>query len=213
MWPTGAYDFPGVLGAFHERHAGVEIHVVEDTADALLAMLRADELDCAFASVDPDGLGEEFSAVLLYEEQLVVACAEGHPFCAQDHVTFAELAGEALVGYREGSALRRRLERAMAAEGLVPRTALICTEMAAVRALASRGLGVAVLPASIAAVAGPPVVARQLGAEPLTWPVALAWRAARRQPAAAAAFLALALDGAGAGARTPPPPPPRLRVA
>jgi len=210
MWPTGTYDFPGVLGAFHERHPGVEIHVVEDTADALLALLRADELDCAFASVDPEGVDDDLTAVLLYEESLVVACAEGHPFAGRDHVTYAELAGEALIAYREGSALRRRLERAMAAEGLVPRNALICTEMAAVRALASRGLGVAVLPDSIAAIPGPPVVTRQLGRAPLTWPVALTWRAARRQPPAAKAFLALALESADADASAPPP---RLRVA
>jgi DNA-binding transcriptional LysR family regulator len=34
---------------------------------------------------------------------------------------------------------------------------------------------------------------RSVGPEPLTWPVALVWRAARRQPPAAKAFLQLAL--------------------
>ena len=114
MWPTGNYDLAGTLATFHQRHPGVEIHMVEETADRLLEMLRADELDCAFASVDPDRLGDEFAATMLFEEQFVVAFAAGHPFSELEHVTFAQLADQALIAYREGSELRRRLRWAMA---------------------------------------------------------------------------------------------------
>jgi DNA-binding transcriptional LysR family regulator len=206
MWPTGTYDLPGVLGTFHHRHPGVEIHMCEETADRLLEMLRSDELDCAFASVDPDRLGDEFAATLLFEDDLVVAFAAGHPFAELEHVTFERLAEEALIAYRDGSEMRRRLEWAMADHGLRPRNAFLCTEMAAVRGLASRGLGVAVLPKSVADSEGEPIEVRPVGPEPLRWPVTIVWRAARRQPPAAKAFLALALDGVGAV-------PARLAVA
>ncbi len=72
--------------------------------------------------------------------------------------------------------------------------------MSAVRALVSQGLGVAVLPRSIAEEAGPPVVWARIeqadGSELLTWPVALIWRATRKHPPAVKAFLALALEEA-----------------
>jgi DNA-binding transcriptional LysR family regulator len=97
------------------------------------------------------------------------------------------------VTYRENSALRLRLEKAMARVGLAPRNAFICTEMGAVRALVSKGLGLAVLPRSIADEPGPAITFRPVGPELLTWPVALVWRAGRRQPPAAKAFLQLAL--------------------
>jgi DNA-binding transcriptional LysR family regulator len=132
---------PGVLGSFHRRHPGVVIHLLEDTADHLLGLLRRDEIDCAYASVDPDRLGEEFAATKLFEEELVVAVAPGHRFAGQDHVTFEQLAGETLIAYREGSELRRRIEATMAAHDLTPNNGFFCTEMAAVRALASRGSG------------------------------------------------------------------------
>ena len=177
-------------------HPGAEIHMVEETADRLLEMLRADELDCAFASVDPDRLGDEFAATMLFEEQIVVAFAAGHPFSALEHVTFEQLAEQALIAYREGSELRRRLEWAMADHDVQPRNAFLCTEMAAVRGLASRGLGVAVLPESIAHMEGEPIEFRPVGPEPLRWPVTIVWRAPRRQPPAAKAFLALALAAA-----------------
>ncbi|HEY3021720.1 MAG TPA: LysR family transcriptional regulator substrate-binding protein, partial [Solirubrobacteraceae bacterium] len=194
MYPTGPYDLAEMLAEFRRRHPGVAINMVEDTQDDLLARLRADELDCAFTAVEPDTLGDEYAATLIWEEEFVVALPAGHPLTRGGHVTFEQLAGEDLIAYRENSALRRRLERTMAERGLAPRNAFICTEMAAVRALVSKGLGLAVIPRSVAEQEGPAIALRPIGPERFTWPVALVWRAARRQPAAAKAFLGVALE-------------------
>jgi DNA-binding transcriptional LysR family regulator len=207
VYPTGHYDLFGMLADFRAAHPQVAIHMVEDTQDELLTALRADELDCAFAALDPDGLGDEFTATLLWKEEIVVALPAGHPLCARPQVTFEELAAEDLIAYRENSAMRRRLERTMAERGLEPRNAFICTEMAAVRGLASKGLGVAVIPRSVAEQPGPPIELRPIGPERLTWPVALVWRAARRPTAAGKAFLRVAIEYAERTGR------PALRAA
>ena len=180
MYPTGLYDLADVLADFHERHPGVAIHMVERTQDELLDKLRADELDAAFTAVDPDVLGEDFAASLIWEEEFVVALPVDHPLARHEQVTLEQLAGEELVTYRENSALRLRLEKAMAKVGLEPRNAFICTEMGAVRGLASKGLGVAVIPRSVAEQPGPPIELRPIGPERLTWPIAPVWRASRR---------------------------------
>jgi DNA-binding transcriptional LysR family regulator len=193
IWPFGPYDLYGVLADFRAQYPGVEIHMLEDTQDEMLAMLHADELDCAFASVDPDNIGPDFAATLLWQEEFVVICAPDHPLAARSEITFEELVNEDLIAYRDNSALRLRFETTIGRRGLEPRNAFVCTEMNAVRALASKGLGVAVLPRSVAELDGPPVVLRPFRPEPVTWPVALVWRADRRQPPAAKAFLALAL--------------------
>jgi DNA-binding transcriptional LysR family regulator len=114
------------------------------------------------------------------QEEIVVALPTEHAPSARPQVTFDQLAAEDLIAHRENSALRRRLERTMADRGLEPRNAFICTEMPAVRGLASKGLGVAVFPRSVAEQPGPPIELRPIGPERLTWPVALVWRAARR---------------------------------
>jgi DNA-binding transcriptional LysR family regulator len=194
VYPTGPYDLFGMLADFRAAHPGVAIHMVEDTQDGVLAALEADELDCAFSALNPDALGNEFAATLLWEDEIVVAVPLGHRLAAGKQVTFEELAAEDLIAYRENSALRRRLERTMAERGLEPRNAFICTEMAAVRGLASKGLGVAVMPRSVAEQPGPPVELRPIGPERLTWPIARVWRAARRQSPAGKAFLKVALD-------------------
>ena len=194
VYPTGPFDLFGLLAEFRVAHPGVAIHMTESTQDDVVAALRADELDCAFAALDPRALGDEFAATLLWEEEIVVALPTDHPCCSRERITFEELAAEDLIAYRDNSALRRRLERTMAERGLEPRNAFVCTEMAAVRALASKGLGVAVMPRSVAEHPGPPIELRAIGPDRLTWPISLVWRVARRQTPAGKAFIAVALD-------------------
>jgi DNA-binding transcriptional LysR family regulator len=207
VYPTANYDLFGVLAAFRSAHPDVAIRMLESTQEDVMVALRADEMDCAFAAVDPDKLGDEFAATLLIEEEMVVALPAGHPLCARKRVTLEELAAEDLIAYRDNSALRRRLERTMAELRLEPRNAFICTEMAAVRDLTSKGLGVAVMPRSVAEMPGPPIELRPLGPKRVTWPIALVWRVGRRQSPAAKAFIALALDQAERSER------PGLRAA
>jgi DNA-binding transcriptional LysR family regulator len=131
---------------------------------------------------------------LIWEDEFVVATPTGHALCAQDQVTFEQLAAEDLISYRDNSALRRRVERILGERNLEPRKAFVCTEMAAVRGLASKGLGVAAMPRSIAEEPGAPIEIRSIGAERLTWPIALVWRAARRQTPAGEAFLKVVIE-------------------
>jgi DNA-binding transcriptional LysR family regulator len=194
VYPTANYDLFGVLAEFRAAHPDVAVRMVEATQDDVLAALRSDEMDCAFAAVDPDKIGDEFAATLLIEEEMVVALPVGHRLCAHRRVTLNELADEDLIAYRDNSALRRRLERAMGERGLEPRNAFVCTDMAAVRGLASKGLGVAVIPRSAAEDPGPPIELRPIGPERLTWPIALVWRIGRSQTAAGKAFMKVALD-------------------
>src|SRR3954468_23798973 len=203
MYPTGPYDLAEILAEFRARHPGVAINMVEDTQEDVLKRLRTDDLDCAFTAVEPDTLGDEYAATLIWEEEFVVAVPVDHPLADGGHVTFDQLAGEDLIAYRENSALRRRLERTMAQRGLAPRNAFICTEMAAVRALGSKGLGVAAIPRSVAEQPRPARALRPTGPEDSSWPVALVGRAARRRPAAAKAFLAVALELAENQAKRP----------
>src|ERR671928_87660 len=100
VYPTGPYDLFGMLADFRAAHPGVAIHMVEDTQDDVLAALRADELDCAFTALDPDALGNEFAATLLWEEEIAVALPVRHRLCAQPRVTFEELAAEDLLADR-----------------------------------------------------------------------------------------------------------------
>ena len=97
VYPTGPYDLFGMLADFRAAHPGVAIHMVESTQDDVLAGLRSDELDCAFAAIEPDALGGEFAATLLWQEEIVVALPLDHRLCARRRITLEELAAEELI--------------------------------------------------------------------------------------------------------------------
>jgi DNA-binding transcriptional LysR family regulator len=192
MQSLGPIDLPGLLADFHARHPGVDVVLREETTRQMVAMLAADELDLAVASTDaemPPGLESR----RLYEEELVLVVARGHPLAARRQIRPASLPPGPYIFFREGSGLRAATERMLEAAGIAPQVRFETNELSRVRALASRGLGVAIMPRSDTEGADPPVAAISL-APKLRRRVGLLWRAGRRRPPAAEAFLEFALE-------------------
>jgi LysR family transcriptional activator of glutamate synthase operon len=198
----GPFDLPGLLAAFHASHPGIDILLREDTTQGMLGMLATDELDLAVAAIDPPP-SAEFASALLYEEELVLAVRPGHPLAGRSRLALADLPDEPFVFFRAGSGLRATTERALAAAGIVPRVRFESSELSRVRALVSRGLGVAIMPRSETGRPGPVtprVAAIALGPPALRRRVGLVWRRERRHPPAALAFLRFATARTASGA-------------
>lgn len=188
-WHSPRPDVPGLIASFSARHPGVEVILREDTAARMLDLVRAGELDLAVVilseALDLEGL----TVAPLLTEPLVVAAEPGGTLAGRTRVRLGELREERLVMFPPGSAMRGILERACAAEGFRPRAAVEAMGFSAARAYASRGLGLAFLPASLPEETGPPVDVAWLDPV-LERTSALAWRASGALSPAAAALLA-----------------------
>jgi LysR family transcriptional activator of glutamate synthase operon len=194
----GPFDLPGLLADFHAEHPGVDVVLREDATQRMVAMLGADELDLAVATIDespPDGLESQG----LYTEDLVLVVAPDHPLAGRRRIRPAALPPGPFIFFREGSGLRNATERVLDEAGIEPQVRFETNELSRVRALASRGLGVAIMPRSDTEGPGPPVAAIGIGPPTLRRAVGLVWRADRRRAPAAEAFLAFALDWTGSG--------------
>ncbi|WP_411103073.1 LysR family transcriptional regulator [Streptomyces sp. cmx-4-9] len=138
------------LDAFHRAHPGVEISLLEDNSDRLVESVRAGAVDLALvgtAGTAPEGL----EALTVVAERLVAAVPAGHPLAQLHRVTLRDLVDHPLVCMPTGTGLRTVFDGACAARGLRPEIALQAGAADAVAGLAARGLGVAVLSASMAA--------------------------------------------------------------
>jgi DNA-binding transcriptional LysR family regulator len=137
------------LAAFHGEHPGIEIALQEDNSDRLIDNVRAGVVDIALVGVSarpPEGL----SAQVIISEGLVAAVPPDHPLAGQSSVELAALTAYPMVSLPVGTGIRAVLDQACAAAGLRPDIALQATAPGAVADLAARGLGVAVLSASMA---------------------------------------------------------------
>ncbi|MEU6370050.1 LysR substrate-binding domain-containing protein [Streptomyces sp. NPDC046931] len=176
---TDRYDVAAVLAEFHEEHPQVEISLTEDTSARMLTALRRGELDFAVVGIADDDPPPGISLRIVIDTALVAAMSPDDPLLTPSDRTelpLTALADRPLISLPRGTGLRGTLERACTQAGFQPRIAFEAAEPTLLARLASRGLGVAILPEI------PPEAAAALGlcTLPLTSPrlrgrIALAW--------------------------------------
>src|ERR671917_368979 len=160
------------------------------------------EVDAACLSVNRLDAGPDIQLHPLLDEPLVALLAPGHRLAGRRRIDMAELRDERFVVFGEGGSLRRIVVQGAREAGFEPQLAFESTEQQRIRAMVAHGLGVALLPASEAEHAGPPVAAIPVRNPELERDVTLAWRANRRHSPAARAFLDLALGADASGRRS-----------
>jgi DNA-binding transcriptional LysR family regulator len=185
--------FIRLLGTFQRTHPLIELTLIEDQTDALLAALGAGELHAALIGQGRyDRPPPDLESLLVAQEPVVVAVHPAHPLARRGSIPLRALRQEPMVTLTRASKLRSTLETACQAAGFVPRIVAETSDLGVVVELAAEQVGVAVLPAS--ALEGVPEMVR-LG---LTHPkldrrILLVWRSATSPPAGRA-FLALARE-------------------
>jgi DNA-binding transcriptional LysR family regulator len=186
-------ELPGLLAAFHRRHPGVEITLVEDRSDRLVEAVRTGRLDLAVvgaAARHPAGVTGE----VITEQALGAAVAADHRLAGRGRMPLADLRDLPLICLPRGSGMRTALEEACAAAGFRPRVAFEAGDPHIVAELAAEGLGVAILPEAFAA--AHPAGLRTVTIAPpgLRGRIDLVWRVDAPMGPAARTFLERARD-------------------
>jgi DNA-binding transcriptional LysR family regulator len=187
-------DLAGLLSAFHSDHPHVEMTLREEHPVALLEHLRHDEYDAAFVGLSqpepPDGLRGEVISV----EPLVLVTAPDHRLGRRRFASVTQLRDEPLVTLTRGSALRTHLENACDAAGFPPRIALETSDVDLLGDLVARGLGVTIVPRSVADAAAARHPLHVIAVRPALTQryTVLAWNDDRHHSAGVESFLARA---------------------
>jgi DNA-binding transcriptional LysR family regulator len=180
--PVGPVHPAELVAGFSRVHPGIAVTVRAGVAFPLLGQLRDGGLDLVLALVDP-ALLDGLEGVRLFEEELVVIAPLDHPLARAKRARVERLDGEPLVTYAPGSALRDAL-LTLAPGGRVVAEA---NDLETVRELTVHGLGVSLMPRSVAASHGDRLAIRPLSPR-RALPVSLVWRAGERPTPAAQAF-------------------------
>lgn len=134
-----------VLGRFRQEHPQVRLRALVANSDKIQSLLAENQLDVGI--VDGLGVSERLRAQPLYQEDLVLAAAQGR-FPAP--ATVEELAALPLLLREPGSGLRSSVDRVFSQQGLAAQPLLESTSTAALVQAAKAGLGVAILPEALA---------------------------------------------------------------
>lgn len=189
-------DVPEVLADFATTYPEVEVTLSGAGTGTLLDGVREGLLDVALVGLagdDPPGL--EVRSV--GEETLVLAVPPGDPLVGRAEVELTEVADRAVVTLVEGTGLRVAGDAAFAAAGVRPRVAFEVGDPSLVARMVARGLGVAVLPASLSLLRSgevPSVVLRGATAHAPRARLALVWRSDPSPGPAARALIRHLMD-------------------
>jgi DNA-binding transcriptional LysR family regulator len=179
---------PRLLGRFHREFPGIEIALREDLTQGMLEDLRSGLLDIAIANIPDPEDHADLLITPLGSEPVALAVAPGHRFAHAEVVHFSELRNEPFVVYTAGAGGQAQLMAAARDAGFSPHIAFESADSWTLRALASEGLGVALLPRTFLESPGPAIVAVPLE-PPMSRSVALVQRRASTPGRATQVFI------------------------
>ncbi|MDA2890808.1 LysR family transcriptional regulator [Mycolicibacterium sp. BiH015] len=175
-------DVARLMADFHADYPDVEITLGTDNSDVLLAKLADGSLDVAIVSIGVDEEVEGLDFAVITDEALEAAVAPQHPLARRKTLSLRTLCDHPVISLPAGTGLRTRLDNACAAAGLRPRIAFEATNPIELANLARHGLGVAILPQSMAR-SSPDLHSLRLAPE-LRGRLVWAWRNDTTSPAA-----------------------------
>lgn len=189
------YWLSGVLTRFYARYPGIEIESHEDGTEQLVGLLAGGRLDFAVVHVTgnsaPTALSHpEMRVEPLFRADLLLITAPGHALAQRQVVAMPDLRNEPFIAFKPGGGLRHALAAASAAAGFAPHVVCESGNLTTIRALVAEGMGVAVLPRSVAEAPGRAVAVIHVPMLELTRRVVLACRADHCRSAAAEACMA-----------------------
>lgn len=143
-------DVAGLMADLHADHPSVEITLGTDNSDVLMDKLADGRLDIAIVSIGVDEQPAHLDVHGITDEAVEAAVALDHPLARRRSLPLDVLCNHPLISLPVGTGLRTRLDTACAAAGVMPRIAFEATSPLELAELAGHGLGVAILPTSIA---------------------------------------------------------------
>ncbi|MEP9347424.1 LysR family transcriptional regulator [Xanthobacter sp. KR7-225] len=191
--PLGASTlFAPLFAVYRARYPGVEIRLTEHGSARLEEMLLDGAVELVGSLLPAK---EGFAAQPVRLEPLMAVLPKAHPLAGAEHTGIAALKGSPFILFESGFALNKVLEEACARQGFSPQVAARSGQIDFIVELVGAGLGIAFLPATIAAQRATAQVALTRLDEPGTqWHMALVWRQGGYLSHAARAWLDLARE-------------------
>lgn len=134
-----------LIGRYRDDYPGIDLEIAESTAREAITQLRAGHLDIAFVVGTPDL--PDCRSRRVWTEPLVVAMSDRNPLAGQEHVTWADLAGETFLVRPGGPGpqVHDHILLRLAGRWPAPTILRIGVERASLLSMVGQGFGVTLL--------------------------------------------------------------------
>ncbi|MCE7010822.1 LysR family transcriptional regulator [Kibdelosporangium philippinense] len=147
-------DLPQELGVFRSRYPAIQVHVRDGRVADLIAAITTGELDLAYLAADGP-LPDDLACFAQWDQRLVLVTYPGHRLADSRRIQLAEIDNEPFVDYT-GSVMQEMVRRRFADAGIRHNPVCAATHVPLLVDLVAAGLGVTIVPQSVAERAGLP---------------------------------------------------------
>lgn len=150
LFPTlGPYLLPHVVGPLRARYPKLELLLVEEKTEALIARLREGRIDAAVLALPVDDEGLEHA--VLFDEPFVLAVPEKHPLATprgrkRAALSLDTLQHEHLLLLEDGHCLREQALDVCHLAGASEKDGFRATSLETLRQMVAAGVGMTLLP-------------------------------------------------------------------
>ncbi len=137
------YLLPPVISAVRKEHPGLRFYIREAGSSAVAAAVLSGELDLGLVTlpIRLPGSGDLLSIPLVEDELRLIVPAR-HRLSRKRGFRWADLAGESLVAFEAGTAVREVIDRAMDAAGVSLTTVMELRSIESIKRMVAAGIGV-----------------------------------------------------------------------
>lgn len=145
IFPTLApYLLPHIVPPIHERFPRLELLLVEEKTETVLAQLREGRLDAGVLALPIHD--EQIHVEPLFEEPFLLAVPDGHPLARRKALRLDDLADESLLLLEDGHCLRDQALEVCQLAGAGERSGFRATSLETLRQMVAAGVGITLLP-------------------------------------------------------------------
>lgn len=143
MESTAAARLPAPLSLYHRRYPAVSLELQTGNTELITSLVLAGVLDAALV-IEPT-ITAPFDLLPIYEEELVIAAAAGHPLIRAPGPD----APDTILAFESGCAHRKRLEDWFTRAGHMPTRIVEMSSYHAMLGCIAAGMGMALLPRAV----------------------------------------------------------------
>jgi len=177
---------PDVLRVFRARQPGVDLGLHQLTSARQVVALREGRLDVGFVRLPL--VAPDLQTEVAYQEPIVIVTAKEHPVARRRRVSLAMLGGEPFILWprSEGAGFHDQVIGLCRAAGFSPHVVQEATEMQTIINLVAAGIGVSLVPRSVAHPRRSDVAIHPLRGATAQARLAIVWRRGDDSPVMAA---------------------------
>ncbi|RKR75875.1 LysR family transcriptional regulator [Frondihabitans australicus] len=154
---SSAFDVTETIARFHHEHPRIDVQVHNASSTKMLDELKAQRIDLAIVALGPGDVPKDLSAEVIAVDPLVAVVASSRLPVHGDAISVGHaLELGPLIGFAAGTGVRRHVDAAIARSGSRAQVVFELSQATDILAFAAAGLGVAMLPETLARAAENP---------------------------------------------------------